>query len=438
VGKSPDDQATHEDGHVPAAAATAPLGERVGRYQLVESIGEGAMGVVYRARDPQLGRAVAIKVLRGDHTALRAARLLREAQAMAQLSHPNLVTVFDAGQDGERVFLAMELVDGTSLRAWFETASLTWRDRLRGVIDAGRGLVAAHDAGVVHRDFKPENVLVDGNGRVKVTDFGLARAEMTSAPIDDSVPMHETMTGSVLGTPAYMAPEQHAGKGADTRSDQFAFAVTAWEAIWSRRPFSAESLAALTFAIRDGAIEAPPVVRGVPPRLEEILRRALAVDPAARWPSVAALLAALEAELAPPKRSRWPLAAALGFVVAGVGGFVAWRLLTTPGAPAPYDFGVEHYADASPDLPTEIVEVIQAHQQELQACYDEAKQKKRSGTVTLRFNIAQDGKVRSVEIEHDEFPGSSIARCAAAAAWKWEFPPGTPADVRAPLVLGTR
>src|SRR5204863_3155819 len=187
------------------------------------------MGVVLRAYDPQLDRKVAVKLLRTSGLSARDAaglrsRLLREAQAMARLSHPNVLPVHDSGQHGDQVFVAMELVDGSTLREWMGAKRRLRRQILAAFVSAGRGLAAAHQAGLVHRDFKPDNVLVGRDGRVCVTDFGLAQADLGAAVVRGKVAVDAplTRTGLLAGTPAYMAPEQLRGERVDARSDQFA------------------------------------------------------------------------------------------------------------------------------------------------------------------------------------------------------------------------
>ena len=209
-----------------AADPVPPLavGTVLGRYVILETLGAGAMGIVYGAYDPDLGRKVALKVLRGATDEETRARLLREAQALARLSHPNVVAIHDLGTDRGRVFLAMELIEGDTLAAW-----LRGRPRPQAVIDAlvsaGRGLAAAHAAGLVHRDFKPANVLVGEDGRARVTDFGLAHGDEGPAA-----------GHGAAGTPAYMAPEQRVGGPTDARSDQYAFCATLHEALSGQRP----------------------------------------------------------------------------------------------------------------------------------------------------------------------------------------------------------
>src|SRR4051812_11478197 len=245
-------------------------GSSVGRYLILDVIGEGGMGVVYAAFDPELDRRVAVKLLQARPTAVAGSKgaqawLVREAQALARLSHPNVIEVYDVGTlPGERVFVAMELVAGVTLRDWLKQPR-DWRDVLAALRGAGAGLAAAHAAGLVHRDFKPGNVLVSAvDGRARLMDFGLARmdfgharlpAEAVQAPAaprgsDANIklrgPLHDslTITGSVVGTPAYMAPEICDGRLADPRSDQFAFGVTLYEALYRMRPFSEQQLAA--------------------------------------------------------------------------------------------------------------------------------------------------------------------------------------------------
>ncbi|MBX3162277.1 MAG: serine/threonine protein kinase, partial [Deltaproteobacteria bacterium] len=223
-----------------AELALAP-GERVGRYVVERAIGAGGMGVVGLARDPELRRAVVIKLVRPDllgEGAGHEARLLREAQAMARVSHPNVVQIFDLGRHRDRVFLAMEFIPGQTLDAWLIERPRTRDEILAMFRAAGAGLAAAHRAGLVHRDFKPTNVLVGGDGVAKVTDFGLARAPgvAEAAPRMSGVHAVLTRADAVIGTPAYMSPEQQRGGDVDARTDQYAFALALLDALVDQRP----------------------------------------------------------------------------------------------------------------------------------------------------------------------------------------------------------
>ena len=310
-------------------------GEMLGRFVVTDRLGAGAMGVVLAGYDPDLDRKVAIKLLRPDvfrgQSEGARARLLREAQAMAKLSHANVVTVHEVGFSDGRLFVAMELVDGGTLRDAIGE-DRPWREVLRKVLDAGSGLAAAHRAGLVHRDFKPDNVLVDREGRVKVTDFGLvALAEeggIESGGAETSGELRRlastlTRTGAIMGTPAYMAPEQHKGGGAGRRSDQFAFCVTLYEALYGRRPFVSPDLPGLVHAVTNGELAPTPPGRRVPRWLRRIALRGLSSDPGERWPSMDALLDAIEDGLG--QRRRRANFVALG-AVGGAGlGLFAWQ-----------------------------------------------------------------------------------------------------------------
>ncbi|MBL8619772.1 MAG: serine/threonine protein kinase, partial [Myxococcales bacterium] len=241
------------EGHIDACAACraalssaargAATAGGFGRYRVETVLGAGGMGVVYRGFDPALGRPVAIKVVRGDRDdAAERARLAREARHLARLSHPHVCHVYDVGEDAADVWVAMELIDGVSLRAW--AAGRGPDELIAALTAAARGLAAAHAAGLVHRDVKPENVLVARDGRVVVTDFGLARVE-------DGAVTSRSAPGVVSGTPAYLAPEQLTAAPVDARVDQFAWAVMAWELLAGERPFPVEPAARLA-AIRAG------------------------------------------------------------------------------------------------------------------------------------------------------------------------------------------
>ncbi|NMO17464.1 tetratricopeptide repeat protein [Pyxidicoccus fallax] len=316
-----------------APVADAPLlarGTALGRYVLLEPLGSGGMGVVYAAYDPELHRRVALKLMhpsRGGPSAEARARLQREAQALARLSHPNVVPVFDVGTWREQVFVAMEWVDGGTLSAWLAERPRTWREVVRVVCDAGRGLAAAHAAGLVHRDVKPDNIMVGRDGRARITDFGLARAqggEDTGRPREalggSSLDVPLTHSGALLGTPVYMAPEQLEGRRTDAHSDQFSLCVAAYEALHGERPFTGTGVAELCEAMKESRIRPPPPGRVVPAPVRRALSRGLSPSPDARFPSVEALVAELERDPARQRR-RWLAAGAavLAMAAAPVG-----------------------------------------------------------------------------------------------------------------------
>ncbi|HEY6179059.1 MAG TPA: protein kinase, partial [Kofleriaceae bacterium] len=247
TGGAGDDPAPRE----PALVA----GTRIGRYTILERIGAGGMGVVYAALDPELDRKVAIKILRGDGSDARSrtereARLRDEARAMAQLAHPNVVAVFEIDRFHDQVFLVMELVAGQTLAQWLHDKPRNWRAIVEVFVAAGQGLAAAHAAGLVHRDFKPVNVLVGLDGRVRVTDFGLVQ--------DGTLPGDRHR---IAGTPGYMAPEQFRGESADARTDQFNFCVALYRALYGQRPFTGDTLSELADEVTTGRLRPPPTAR---------------------------------------------------------------------------------------------------------------------------------------------------------------------------------
>ncbi|MCY1068929.1 serine/threonine-protein kinase [Nannocystis sp. RBIL2] len=318
----------------------------IGPFLVERKLGEGAMGVVFAGYDRKLERKVALKLVRKqllDNPAVRE-RMSREAQAMARLSNPHVVQVYQVGEHDGGIYMAMEYVEGETLSEWLRSAPRPWQLILRTLCDAGRGLAAAHAAGLVHRDFKPDNVLVDAAGRARVLDFGLVQAEGSpdelaersaidqevaitamgepshatapgTEPLDRSNLLHWsvrlTQMGNVLGTPAYMSPEQHFGRPAGPTSDQFSFSITLYEALYGVRPFIGDSWAAIRLQVQDGIIPAPPLESPVPRRLFKVIARGLALEPADRWPSLAAMIAALEHD---PWKARVRVAAMAGLI----------------------------------------------------------------------------------------------------------------------------
>ena len=322
-----EDQETRRVGNAQPFIAAAPRGQpgdTLGRYVLLRPLGAGGMSVVWLAYDPELDRRVALKLMHraagGGSFGDGDQRLLREAQALARLSHVNVVHVYDVGVVDGQVYIAMELVEGQTLRDRLVERPHGWRETMALLVRAGRGLAAAHAAGLVHLDFKPTNVLVGDDNEVRVVDFGLAREPTNIVPrasddasLSRSGRLNERLTedGAVLGTPGYIAPEVLCGRAADPRADQFSFCVTAWEALFNERPFEGEDHVELHRNVIAGRVREPPAKVQVPRSVRRALLRGLAVSPTHRFPSMGELLDAIT----PRSRARpllWAGLAALG------------------------------------------------------------------------------------------------------------------------------
>ena len=244
---------------------------KFGRYEILEEIGKGSMGVVYRAHDPQIDRIIALKVLRHDRVFSEdfVLRLFKEAKAIGRLSHPAIVTVYDVGEDKGTVYLAMEFLEGTSLDKIIDGKKFSLKEIVNVGIQVAEALDYAHDQGVVHRDIKPANIILTPAGRIKITDFGLAR-------IDDPLATRQTQAGEILGTPSYMAPEQVMSQPVDGRSDLYSFGVILYELTTGIRPFKDESLAGTFRAIiQDTPTEPPKVDPTVSPALSALVMKSL-------------------------------------------------------------------------------------------------------------------------------------------------------------------
>ncbi|HGG57574.1 MAG TPA: serine/threonine protein kinase, partial [Nannocystis exedens] len=322
---------------------------QIGRFTVLKLLGSGGMGEVYAAYDPDLDRRVALKVLhaqvsQSSSSSTARARLLREAKALAKLSHPNVVAIYDVGTVNEQIFIAMEFVKGMTLTKWMrqppepladgtENKFRAWPDILALFLQAGRGLAAAHKAGIIHRDFKPDNVLLGRDGRIRVVDFGLARADGGHAERPDTFAdaikslskrsssvfeLRLTRTGGMAGTPAYMAPEQYLNLQVDARTDQFSYCVALYEGLYGERPFRGDTIARVRKAVINGEIVDAPKDSEVPIWLRNILLRGLSVHPGARYPSMDALLAELSDNPGRPQQS-WLRAT----MVLGVGLMIA-------------------------------------------------------------------------------------------------------------------
>lgn len=321
----------------PQAAPVVRVGEKVGRFSILSEVGSGGMGRIYEAYDPDLDRKIALKLLHDSGEDGQRDRLGREAKALARLDHPNVVTVHDVGVYEGKTFVAMELVRGGTLKDWLAANPVGRKERyetaMRLLVDAGRGLIAAHAAGLVHRDVKPSNILIGDDERARVADFGIARGiEAPESPsesgdalmfaTDDSASGH-TGTGTSVGTPAYMAPEQFGRGRVDAAADQFSFCVTAWEVLFGARPFAVSDPRERLAAIRDGAHPLTADV-AVDADIESLLRRGLRYEPGERYHELAELIDALSrtrggGEGSGHPRWQWGVLG-VGVVVLGAGG----------------------------------------------------------------------------------------------------------------------
>lgn len=305
VALEPTQDSTNTD---PQAVTDVQVTQRLGRFVLLRLLGTGGMGSVFAAYDEQLDRKVALKLLHQPATAQSDQRLrvLREAQAMARVSHPNVVHVYDVGEIGGRIFIAMEFIDGSTLAAWQGTQPRTWQQTLHLYLQAGNGLLAAHKNGLVHRDFKPDNVLVDRDNRVRVADFGLARLhDQTPSASTGSdgnrglVGAPLTRAGSICGTPGYMSPEQYRGDKIDSRSDQFSFCVALYEALFKQLPFTGDTIAEQAANVLAGRLLQPRDNHSVPTAIQGALMRGLSINPEERFPNMSDLLNALTEDAGP-------------------------------------------------------------------------------------------------------------------------------------------
>ena len=331
-GRSSDESGRAPDGTLDPARRSLALAAEptsIGRYTVLRRLGAGAMGVVYAAYDQELDRKVAIKIVkpRSRPTRDQDLRVLREAQALAKLSHPNVVQIYEVGEFRDQTFLAMEFVQGSTLRDWLAERPRRWQEIVSIVVAAGRGLAAAHHAGLIHRDFKPDNLIVGVDGRPRVLDFGLVRGDALELPPGEDEPSEAgaiahwqhfrlTRSGVIIGTPAYMSPEQLAGKPADARSDQFNFCATLYEALYGHRPFRGKSVEELRDAHEQRALVPAPRSTLVPQWVHRALLRGLSQQPADRWPTIDALLDALARD---PRRT-WARVGALAGALAVAGG----------------------------------------------------------------------------------------------------------------------
>jgi predicted Ser/Thr protein kinase/tetratricopeptide (TPR) repeat protein len=311
---------------------------KIGRFTVIRELGRGGTGIVYIAYDEQLDRKIAVKLLNNerpdDSSGSANARLLREAQAMARVSHPNIAAVHEVGMFHGQIYVAMEFVHGQTLGAWHRKGPASWQQVLAVYRQAAAGLAAAHEAGLVHRDFKPANAILGEDGRVRVLDFGLARADASPGGIaalertdegmaslaasmeQPNLDLSLTVTGTVLGTPAYMSPEQFIGKRVEAKSDQFSFCVALYEALFRERPFDGDTLPSLMSAVLTGKVREPSTASRAPRWLRLAVLRGLRHDPEQRWPSMRALELALTPER-PTQRWTWALALGLGAALAG-------------------------------------------------------------------------------------------------------------------------
>ncbi|MEM6993582.1 MAG: serine/threonine-protein kinase [Myxococcota bacterium] len=300
-----------------APATLLGPGDRLGRYEIVGIVGAGSMGVVYRARDPELERELAIKVVPTAGAAEVRGRAEREAKALARLAHPNVLTVLDVGVQSGSLYIATEFVDGPNLERWLDGTRRTPEEVLTAFVAVVDALAAAHAAGLVHRDVKPANIFVGSDGRIRLGDFGLAHVGpvQVTAAVDPAEPRLDTLTqtGTVVGTPRYMAPEQLLNEPADARADQFALCVALYDALWGRFPFAGEDFATLRDNVIAGELRPPPVGTAVPTRVRAAVIRGLARSPSDRHAS----MGALRAELVRPRRRAWVIGGIAAVAIAG-------------------------------------------------------------------------------------------------------------------------
>lgn len=422
-----------------------PEGTQIGRYVIKKVIGRGGMGVVYVAFDPSLSRRIAIKILNTNKagTAMNETksaqdRMLREAQAMAAIGHPNLVQVHDVGTYDGSVFIAMEFVNGRTLREWnAETNDDDWEEVIKVYKAAAEAVQAAHDAKLIHRDFKPDNVMLGFDNRVRVMDFGLARST-GKRKSSDSMTMSTsnilgkplTATGVIMGTPAYMAPEQFLGEPTDARTDQFSFCVTLYEALYGYRPFQGKNMTEVAKAVMRGKIKLPPKKHPVPGYVLDTLLKGLQCTPDDRWDSMQELIEALEE---PPKRDLYPpwvlYVVIAAVAVSGIGfyWYSAQMLETAKGLESgkdkPDEMKLYWQRQRKGILPrVKLDKVLLDNWHDVETCLNRRDDKETlNGTLTLKFILTETGSIDGYGVEKIGTV-SAISNCLMMLSNDWKFP----------------
>jgi predicted Ser/Thr protein kinase len=417
----------------------------IGRFRVVARLGSGGMGVVYLAVDEQLERKVAVKLLRLEDE-IGGERMQREAKALAKLSHPNVVTVHEVGTHEGQVFVAMEYVEGSTLKQWLVQKPPT-AHIVSVFCQAAMGLQSAHDAGIVHRDFKPENVLVGEDGRVRVLDFGLARPPgkaLTGEVVDphqvlDLSQPTLTRTGMFAGTPAYMAPEQFAGTPVDARTDQFAFCIALHEALYGQRPFQGATLAELAAAVIEGDVTTTSG-RRIPQHVDTAIQRGLSREPDRRFRSMTELSGVLSGNVAaaPPTRLiTGVIGGLLGFLfLTLIGGVAVYMVL----APAPNTDGTDQFVEepkaVAPVAPAEVSPAsvptpgvskpaIRRRIPGLKRCI-EADPDAEQGLAKIVYTVtvAPEGTVSDLRVDEDGLESQGVLACTKEEILSWRFEPG--------------
>jgi len=449
-----DDRITHRvpkeaDSPTVTDSLKLPNGTKVGRYLLRQIVGKGGMGVVYVAWDPDLNRRIAIKILKpsqdGEDIESAKKRLLREAQAMARIEHGNLVQVFDIGTYQDLVFIAMEFVEGRTLREWkAELKPEDWRDILWVYSAAARALQAAHDAGLVHRDFKPDNVMLGFDNRVRVMDFGLAQPvtrglpKITEEMQSDAFEKTLTKTGVIMGTPAYMAPEQFVGERADHSTDQFSFCVALFEALYGYRPFEGKNLTEIAKSVLRGQIRLPEKSH-VQGWVLDVLLQGLQTHPDDRFGSMDDLVDALKGPPRKEARHPWLLYIIVSLVaVAGVGFYVysSLQLSTFQEERELRDAKIARLEKEVLELervpkmpptpggfvaPEAVDKLVRANGGEVALCR-EAGDDPLQGTVELDVTVDAMGKPEKVVVFRNMTVDDKVGRCLAGMVMNWKFP----------------
>jgi serine/threonine protein kinase len=414
-----------------------------GRYKIKREIGEGGMGVVYEAHDPKLNRRIAIKLMQinksgsASDTKSAKSRMLREAQAMAMVSHPNLIEVYDVGTYENNVFIAMEYIEGDTLRDWIKTKNrkTDWPEILKTYVRAARGVAAAHQRKLIHRDFKPENVMRDKDGIIKVMDFGLARAN-TDPDVTGNHLWANTLTqsGVIVGTPAYMSPEQILGEKTGPETDQFSFCVALFEALYGYRPFQGKNVMEIAKCVLQGHIQLPPKGHPVPGFILDALLKGLQTSPDERHDSMDLLIEELRRTPSAPQRP-WLLYAVTG-TIAATGLLFYWlsvQALEQQQADENLIKITEMPSSRPPSkrdiLPLEdIVATVGKQKDDLRECLGRGLNKfpDLEGTVPIEFTVGDTGRVQGAKLLNFTFAETDVARCLVGTSMSWNFP--TPAE----------